>query len=59
MIAYLFGELFPATEHWVFLIAMLIGAIPIVRRAAGASTPFFDRGADVDSCSRSRDYRRD
>jgi len=42
-IAYLFGELFPATERWAFLIAMLIGLIPIARRAisaARASTPF-------------------
>jgi Cd2+/Zn2+-exporting ATPase len=42
-IAYLFGELFPATERWAFLIAMLIGLTPIARRAisaAGASTPF-------------------
>jgi Cd2+/Zn2+-exporting ATPase len=39
-IAHLFGELFPATEHWAFLIAMLIGLIPIARRAANASTPF-------------------
>jgi hypothetical protein len=38
-IAYLFGELFPATERWAFLIAMLIGLIPIARRAISAAAP--------------------
>ena len=41
--AYLLGKLVPAAEHWAFLIAMLIGLIPIARRAMSAArvgTPF-------------------
>jgi Cd2+/Zn2+-exporting ATPase len=41
--AYLLGKLIPATEHWAFLLAMLVGLIPIGRRAmsaARAGTPF-------------------
>jgi Zn2+/Cd2+-exporting ATPase len=29
--AYLLGKLIPAAEHWAFLLAMLVGLIPIVR----------------------------
>ena len=42
-IAYLLGKLVPGTEHRTFLIAMLIGLIPIARRAISAArlgTPF-------------------
>ena len=41
--AYLLGKLIPAAEHWAFLLAMLVGLIPIGRRAitaARAGTPF-------------------
>ena len=41
--ALLLGKLIPAVEHWAFLLAMLIGLIPIGRRAisaARAGTPF-------------------
>lgn len=42
-VAFLIGKFVPATESWVFLIAMLIGLIPIGRRAISAAlagTPF-------------------
>lgn len=41
--AFLLGKAFPATERWAFLIAMLVGLIPIGRRAISAAftgTPF-------------------
>ena len=41
--AFLTGKLFPATEYWAFLAAMLVGLVPIARRAvtaALAGTPF-------------------
>ena len=41
--AFLLGKAFPATERWAFLIAMLVGLIPIARRAISAAltgTPF-------------------
>ena len=41
--AYVLGKLMPATERWAFLLAMLVGLIPIARRAisaARAGTPF-------------------
>jgi Cd2+/Zn2+-exporting ATPase len=41
--AYLLGKAVPAAERWAFLLAMLIGLIPIGRRAvaaARAGTPF-------------------
>ena len=41
--AYLLGKAVPATERWAFLLAMLVGLIPIGRRAiaaARAGTPF-------------------
>jgi Zn2+/Cd2+-exporting ATPase len=42
-VAYLLGKLIPATEHWAFLLAMLVSLLPIGRRAisaARAGTPF-------------------
>jgi Cd2+/Zn2+-exporting ATPase len=41
--AYLLGKLIPATERWAFLLAILVGLVPIGRRAisaARAGTPF-------------------
>lgn len=41
--AFLIGKLIPSTEYWAFLAAMLVGLIPIARRAATAAlagTPF-------------------
>lgn len=41
--AFAVGKAAPAAEHWVFLLAMLVGLIPIARRAvaaAAAGTPF-------------------
>ncbi|CAN5502716.1 heavy metal translocating P-type ATPase [soil metagenome] len=41
--AFIIGKAAPATEHWAFLLAMLVGLIPIGRRAvaaASAGTPF-------------------
>ncbi len=41
--AFIIGKAAPATEHWAFLLAMLVGLIPIGRRAvaaARAGTPF-------------------
>lgn len=41
--AFLIGKLAPATEKWAFLVAMLVGLIPIGRRAFAAAisgTPF-------------------
>lgn len=41
--AFLLGKAFPATERWAFLVAMLVGLIPIGRRAISAAltgTPF-------------------
>lgn len=41
--AFTLGKAVPATEHWAFLVAMLVGLIPIARRAtvaAWAGTPF-------------------
>lgn len=36
--AFLLGKMFPETERWAFLIAMLVGLIPIGRRAIAAAT---------------------
>jgi hypothetical protein len=46
MIAYLFGELSPATERWAFSIAMLIGLTPSPdeRYPPPAPARLFDRG---------------
>ena len=41
--AYALSKLFPATEPWGFILAMLVGLVPIVRRAFAAArvgTPF-------------------
>jgi Cd2+/Zn2+-exporting ATPase len=41
--AYVIGQLVPTIGHWVFLVAMLVGLIPIARRAVAAAitgTPF-------------------
>lgn len=41
--AFLLGKLMPATEPWAFLLAMLVGLIPIAKRAFSAmisGTPF-------------------
>jgi Cd2+/Zn2+-exporting ATPase len=41
--AFALGKAIPATEHWAFLVAMLVGLVPITRRAiaaARAGTPF-------------------
>ena len=41
--AYVSGQLFPQTERWAFLVALLVGLVPIARRAVGAAltgTPF-------------------
>lgn len=35
--AYGIGRLFPPTEHWAFLLAMLVGLVPIARRALAAA----------------------
>lgn len=41
--AFLLGKALPATERWAFLVAMMVGLIPIAKRAfsaARAGTPF-------------------
>jgi Cd2+/Zn2+-exporting ATPase len=41
--AFVIGKSFPQTDRWVFLIAMLVGLVPIARRAFAAArtgTPF-------------------
>ncbi|EKS34528.1 MAG: cadmium-translocating P-type ATPase [Bradyrhizobium sp.] len=41
--AFALGKALPVTEHWAFLVAMLVGLVPIARRAiaaAQAGTPF-------------------
>jgi len=41
--AYALGHVFPATERWAFLAAMLVGLVPVARRALSAAmngTPF-------------------
>lgn len=41
--AFVIGKTFPQTDRWVFLVAMLVGLIPIARRAFAAArtgTPF-------------------
>ncbi|KKC37858.1 ATPase [Devosia epidermidihirudinis] len=41
--AYILGQIFPVLDHWAFLAAMLVGLVPITRRAAAAAmtgTPF-------------------
>lgn len=43
VVAYIVGHLVPQTESWVFIVAMLVGLVPIARRAfmaARAGTPF-------------------
>jgi Cd2+/Zn2+-exporting ATPase len=43
VIAYLIGRFFPEIGHWSFLVALLVGLVPIARRAiagALAGTPF-------------------
>ena len=43
VLAYVVGKLAPATERWAFLLAMLVGLVPIARRALVAArygTPF-------------------
>ncbi|MFU0505688.1 heavy metal translocating P-type ATPase [Pseudaminobacter sp. NGMCC 1.201702] len=43
LVAYTLGKLVPAIEHWAFLAALLVGLIPVARRAvtaAFAGTPF-------------------
>jgi Cd2+/Zn2+-exporting ATPase len=42
-VAYAIGKLVPAVEHWAFVAALLVGLVPIARRAvmgALAGTPF-------------------
>ena len=42
-VAFAVGKAVPATEHWAFLLAMMVGLIPIAKRAisaAMAGTPF-------------------
>lgn len=42
-VAFLAGQVFPQTEQWVFIVAMIVGLLPIARRAyVGAinGTPF-------------------
>ena len=42
-VAYVLGKAVPTTEHWAFLLAMLVGLVPIARRAVSAArvgTPF-------------------
>ncbi|MGE6784925.1 heavy metal translocating P-type ATPase [Ensifer adhaerens] len=36
--AYAVGKAFPATEPWIFTLAMLVGLLPIARRAFAAAT---------------------
>jgi Cd2+/Zn2+-exporting ATPase len=41
--AYLVGQLVPTTGHWAFAVALLVGLVPIARRAlaaAASGTPF-------------------
>ncbi len=41
--AYLIGRMLPEIGHWAFLAALLVGLVPVARRAvagAGAGTPF-------------------
>jgi Zn2+/Cd2+-exporting ATPase len=41
--AFLLGKFYPATERWAFLLAMMVGLVPIAKRAlsaARAGTPF-------------------
>lgn len=43
VLAYVIGKLFPGAEHWAFVAALLVGLVPIARRAvmaALAGTPF-------------------
>ncbi|WP_375275787.1 heavy metal translocating P-type ATPase [Methylorubrum thiocyanatum] len=43
VLAYAFGQAAPTTERWAFLAAMLVGLVPIARRAVSAArhgTPF-------------------
>ena len=43
VVAYLIGQLVPAIGHWAFVVALLVGLVPIARRAvagAMAGTPF-------------------
>ena len=43
IIAYLIGQFFPEAGHWSFIVALLVGLVPIGRRAiagAMAGTPF-------------------
>jgi Cd2+/Zn2+-exporting ATPase len=43
LVAYTLGKVVPAIEHWAFLAALLVGLIPIARRAVAAAfagTPF-------------------
>lgn len=42
-VAFAVGKAVPATEHWAFLLAMMVGLVPIARRAIAAAqvgTPF-------------------
>ncbi|WP_055049143.1 heavy metal translocating P-type ATPase [Devosia sp. A16] len=43
LVAYLAGQLFPSIGHWAFLLALVVGLIPVARRALVAGmtgTPF-------------------
>ena len=43
VLAYVLGHAAPATERWVFLAAMMVGLVPVARRAVAAArhgTPF-------------------
>ncbi|MGN6537169.1 MAG: heavy metal translocating P-type ATPase [Mesorhizobium sp.] len=43
VVAYTIGKILPAAEHWAFVAALLVGLVPIARRAvmaALAGTPF-------------------
>ena len=49
--AFVIGKLVPAAEYWAFLAALLVGLVPIARRAATAAlagTPYLHRDADDD-----------
>ncbi|MGD5669587.1 hypothetical protein QUT06_22675, partial [Xanthomonas citri pv. citri] len=42
-VAFVLGKAIPASEQWAFLLAMMVGLVPIARRAisaAVAGTPF-------------------
>ena len=61
-VAFAVGKAIPATEQWAFLLAMLVGLMPIARRAFSAAMcghAVLDRNADDDRGRRRGLHRRD